>query len=383
MSGDFFKLKHRASMHRVWKHILIITPLSLFVAIMGFFIFYPVPKPPAGEMEYARNAISGAVKKGAGTYSQTLYNYAVNCYDSALILWKLENTRNRYRRNYNEVSRYASMAAAKALEASRDSEANTTGLNASVLEKINSVIKTDEEIKRRFSKYPLPTEFRHNISRGQILLSEARIAWEEGDYVKAQRKIEEAESLLVAAYEYADTDLRNYFRAYPKWKTWIDTTINESRINQDYSIIVDKYSRKLVLYYNGEPLISYKAELGKNWVGDKRVRGDKATPEGMYRITKKFLHDSTTYHKALLLDYPNEEDTAIFEGMIAKGQLPKNAKIGGMIEIHGNGGKGSDWTAGCIALTDREMDSLFSKVKIGTRVTIVGSMYSLNNVLKR
>lgn len=383
MSGVFFKLKQRASMHRVWKHILIITPLSLFVAVMGFLIFYPVPKPPAGEMEYARNAISAAVKKGAGTYSQSLYNYAVRCYDSALILWKLENNKNRYRRNYGEVARYASLAAARALEASRDSEANTTGLNASVLEKINSVVKTDEEIKRRFLKYPLPTELRHNISKGQILLAEARLAWEEGDYIKAQKKIEESESLLVPAYEYADKDLRDYFKSWPRWKTWIDTTITESRINQDYSIIVDKFSRKLVLYYNGEPLISYKAELGKNWVGDKRIRGDKATPEGMYRITKKFLHDSTTYYKALLLDYPNEEDTAIFEGMIAKGQLPKNAKIGGMIEIHGNGGKGSDWTAGCIALTDREMDSLFTKVKIGTRVTIVGSMYSLNNVLKR
>jgi lipoprotein-anchoring transpeptidase ErfK/SrfK len=54
-----------------------------------------------------------------------------------------------------------------------------------------------------------------------------------------------------------------------------------------------------------------------------------------------------------------------------------------MIEIHGNGGKGADWTAGCIALTDREMDSLFKIVKVGTPVTIVGSMHDLKYILKR
>ena len=48
----------------------------------------------------------------------------------------------------------------------------------------------------------------------------------------------------------------------------------------------------------------FDAELGTNWVGDKRVKGDKATPEGMYKITKKFDGRKTKYYKALLLDYP-------------------------------------------------------------------------------
>jgi L,D-peptidoglycan transpeptidase YkuD (ErfK/YbiS/YcfS/YnhG family) len=57
--------------------------------------------------------------------------------------------------------------------------------------------------------------------------------------------------------------------------------------------------------------------------------------------------------------------------------------IGGLIEIHGNGGKGIDWTEGCIALTDSEMDSVFKIVKVGTPVTIVGSMHDLQHVLNR
>ena len=59
---------------------------------------------------------------------------------------------------------------------------------------------------------------------------------------------------------------------------------------------------------------------------------------------------------------------------LSKGSLPSSAKIGGLIEIHGNGGKGIDWTEGCIALTDTEMDIVFKTVKVGTPVTIVGSM---------
>ena len=59
--------------------------------------------------------------------------------------------------------------------------------------------------------------------------------------------------------------------------------------------------------------------------------------------------------------------------------LPSN---GAMIEIHGHGGKGIDWTEGCIALTNNDMDNLFNIVKVGTPVTIVGSMQSLRQILR-
>lgn len=350
---------------------------------MGFFIFYPVPQPPVGEMDYARTSISTAARNNAGTYSQSLFIEAESYYDSAMTFWQKENERNRYKRNYEKVKKFAELAAEKAARAKDDSESNVSGLNISIKQKIDAVAKTDAELMRRFSKYPLTTEIWNNISRGQILLNEAELALERGNYFQAEMKINEAEKLLIPAFQYADANLRSYFRSYPQWKSWADTAIAESRINQDYSIIVDKFSRKVIVYLNGEVHITYSAELGKNWVGDKRVRGDKATPEGMYKIEKMFLSDSTKYYKALLLNYPNEEDTAIFTAAIRKGSLPRSAKIGGMIEIHGNGGKGSDWTAGCIALKDREMDSLFKIVKIGTPVTIVGSMYDLKHVLKR
>lgn len=334
-------------------------------------------------MEFARTSISTAARTNAGTYSQSLFIEAESYYDSAMIYWKIENEKNRYKRDYEIVKKFAELAAEKAARAKDDSENNASGLNISIKQKIDAVAKTDADLMRRFSKYPLTTEKWNNISKGQILLNEAELEWEKGNYFQAEKKINEAEKLLLPAYQYADASLRSYFRSYPLWKSWADTAIAESRLNQDYSIIVDKFSRKVIVYLNGEVHVTYSAELGKNWVGDKRVRGDKATPEGMYKISKMFRSDSTKYYKALLLNYPNDEDTAIFTEAIRKGSLPRSAKIGGMIEIHGNGGKGSDWTAGCIALKDKEMDSLFKIVKIGTPVTIVGSMYDLKHVLKR
>ena len=103
----------------------------------------------------------------------------------------------------------------------------------------------------------------------------------------------------------------------------------------------------------------------------------------MYKITKKFDGGKTKYYKALLLDYPNDEDKEKFRSEIEHGSLPASAKIGGLIEIHGNGGKGIDWTEGCIALTDTEMDVVFKIVKVGTPVTIIGSMVDLKDVVDK
>jgi murein L,D-transpeptidase YafK len=103
----------------------------------------------------------------------------------------------------------------------------------------------------------------------------------------------------------------------------------------------------------------------------------------MYKITKKFDSGRTKYYKALLLDYPNDEDKRKFKSDIENGLLPATSKIGGLIEIHGNGGKGIDWTEGCIALTDKEIDTVYKNVKVGTPVTIVGSAVDLQNAMKR
>jgi murein L,D-transpeptidase YafK len=111
--------------------------------------------------------------------------------------------------------------------------------------------------------------------------------------------------------------------------------------------------------------------MGFNWIADKSRADDGATPEGRYRVVK--ANKLSLYHKALLLDYPNATDRAEFAMARRRGEMPLTAGIGGLIEIHGEGGRGRDWTRGCVAVTNADMDELFARVPIGTPVTIVGS----------
>ena len=342
-----------------------------------------VPAPPVSEMEIARESLSHARKNRADTYSRRQYNQAKIYYDSALANWQRENNRFIYFRNYERVSEYARLSLQKANEASENSKSSKTSLQVTVKQKIETLNSLVSDINKIFTTYPLSPEIRNRISKGKMLLKESEIAFKKEHYLEADRKLTDSEYLLTTSYESASSDLKNYFNSFPVWKAWIDKTINESRRNRTYSIIVDKFSRKVIVYLNGVKKYEYTAELGKNWVGDKRVKGDKATPEGMYKITKKIDRGRTKYYKALLLDYPNTEDTMKFKDEIEKGSLPPNSKIGGLIEIHGNGGKGIDWTEGCIALTDKEMDVIFKITKVGTPVTIVGSMYQLEHVMNR
>jgi murein L,D-transpeptidase YafK len=240
--------------------------------------------------------------------------------------------------------------------------------------------ETEASIDRLFGRYPLPANTRTRISNGKLLLREGELAYSKGRYLAANRKITDAEYLLTEVYENETADLKTYFKYYPKWRRWAQSAINDSRRNNSYSIIIDKFSKKFYLYLNGNRIYEFDAELGRNWIGDKRRMGDKATPEGMYKIIKKIQGRETLYYKALSIDYPNSEDMEKFKSLIAKGTIPAYSKIGGGIEIHGGGGKGVDWTEGCVALRDSEIELIFNLVKEGTSVTIVGSMKNLDEI---
>ncbi len=157
-----------------------------------------------------------------------------------------------------------------------------------------------------------------------------------------------------------------------RWHRWVEDTIAWSRRKGAAAIVVIKDERRVDLYRSGRRVHSYDADLGPNVVAAKTRAGDRSTPEGRYKITQKKDLGASRYHKALLLDYPNEEDLRQFRELKAKGVLAATARPGSLIEIHGEGGRGEDWTLGCVALTNGDMDHLFERVAVGTPVTIVG-----------
>lgn len=370
-------------MKKTWRDVLIFAAVAVSIPLIILLLIRFTPQPPIDKMEYARKTLSEAGANSADTYSKKLFTEAKIYYDSAMVNWQKENNRFIYFRDFSKVGMFAELSAKKASQATENSMSSTSDLKIKLKQKFDSLNDLVNEINELFTTYPLTSEIRIRISNGKMLLEESEIEYKKGQYLQANRKITDSEYLLTSSYDNATANLKKYFKSYSAWKSWVDKTINESKTNHDYSIIIDKFSRKCFVYLSGIKKYEFEAELGKNWVGVKRERGDHATPEGMYKITKKIDSNNTKYYKALLLDYPNDEDKERFKYEIARGSLPASAKIGGMIEIHGNGGKGIDWTEGCIALTDKEMDVVFKIVKVGTSVTIVGSMVDLKYIVNR
>jgi len=130
------------------------------------------------------------------------------------------------------------------------------------------------------------------------------------------------------------------------------------------SVVVNKGARSMFLLHQNEVLEQYKFDLGFAPVGDKKIRGDGKTPEGTYRIDRH--NPNSSFHLSVGISYPNANDIAEAKAM---GKSP-----GGDIFIHGQPNlkraKGDDWTAGCIAVKNREIEQIYAMVKFGTLITI-------------
>jgi len=216
---------------------------------------------------------------------------------------------------------------------------------------------------------------RRYYAQAKQALSEAEVYRGAGAFTEAASRAREATGLagqvrdLAAAIAQRYTDAENVGR----WQRWERETIAWSRREGRLAIVVVKDTHTMTLYMRGEAVRTYTVELGFNWIADKVQEGDGATPEGRYRVVKRMDNLSSEYYKALLIDYPNADDRAEFSRLRRRGDLPPGARVGGLIEIHGSGGRTRDWTNGCVAVTNAEMDEIFPRVTVGTPVTIIGS----------
>lgn len=127
-------------------------------------------------------------------------------------------------------------------------------------------------------------------------------------------------------------------------------------------IVVRKSDREMDVFYQGKFLKTYPISLGKNPIGHKEFEGDMKTPEGVYTINDR--NPNSGYHKNLGISYPNEADIthAKAHGKSAGGAIKIHGIKNGLGDIIGEKHLLKDWTHGCIAVTDREMDELFGAV---------------------
>lgn len=135
------------------------------------------------------------------------------------------------------------------------------------------------------------------------------------------------------------------------------------------SVLVDKSEQTMFLLSGGEVVRKYHVVFGANPLGHKQQQGDERTPEGNYILDYK--KPDSSFHKAIHVSYPNEKDKS--------SARERGVDPGGLIMIHGqkNGFgwmawlmQNFNWTDGCIAVTNKEMDEIWSLVKIGTPIEI-------------
>ncbi len=364
-------------------NIIVYAITGIVLTVIGVLVFRAlVPEPPLPEVEQARAAIAKARDLQSEIYSPKLFREAKNNYDSAMAAWRSENDRFILARDYERVAEFAALALKKAEAAQRNTISRSKSLKSNLeseIARLNSDMASFEKI---FLSMPLPQDVKKKHARGKLLIKEATIDFRKERYVDGNVKITEANEYISGTYNLARKTLEDYFKHYDNWQDWADETISESRRSGGYAVLVEKIPAQLHLYHAGKKKYTFEAEFGSNWLGDKKSRGDMATPEGKYTVTKKLSGGSTKYHKALLINYPNKIDVQEFNERIRNGQLRADASIGDLIEIHGDGGKGGNWTQGCVALKNSDMDVLFKYVSKGTPVTIIGSTLTLEEFFK-
>jgi hypothetical protein len=362
------------------KRILIISASILIVFVILTFVLYLIKVPPLTEISKARKSIADAQKIKSSNYANDLLQKANKHYNLAMKEWNSENERSIFFRDYVQARENAILANHFANEAIKNTKTKISNSEESIGIRISLLEKKIKDFDDKYSKFPFNKKDRNELAKSKLLLNEGIIAYKQANYIASKVKLDSVEFSIEILHELYEQHLNDYFSQYPQWEQWIDQTLSRSKNNNTYCIIVDKFARECILYKKGELLERFDVELGPNWLSDKNQQGDKSTPEGIYTIIKKLANGKTKYYMAFLLDYPNEDDKKRFLLNKKNGVIEKNAKIGNLIEIHGNGGQGIDWTDGCIAVKDSEMERLFKHCSEGTKVTIVGSVKPLNKL---
>ena len=157
------------------------------------------------------------------------------------------------------------------------------------------------------------------------------------------------------------------------------TAVSELR---DPRLVIKKKARVLELYDGAELIKTYPVVLGFAPSGDKEKQGDGKTPEGEFYIFVK--NPQSKFHLSVGISYPSKEDAvrgleskiisrsehdAIVRAIDGKKMPPQKTALGGEIYIHG-GGVAGDWTWGCIAMNNEDVEEIYNATRVGAKVVI-------------
>jgi len=335
---------------------------------------YPYPPLPTEQVEQARTALQDARSRAGSLASEPLGKAEAAALDMERLYAQDRSRWLRFQRlealdrAIEDTHIHAAAALAEAQSVRSDRSARGEDLHDQLAAELR-------DLGPQISFLP-PGERRARgaVARAELALRHAFEALGDGELDRMEASLAAAETDIAGAREAIDKRYRRFHEPEMRrrWQAWADTTVAASRGGR-VAIVVDKLDRHLILFRDGRVAARFHADLGRNALSDKVVAGDGATPEGRYKVTEKRANGATQWYKALLLDYPNAEDWDTFRARKRRGEIPSGRGPGGLIEIHGLGGKQSNWTDGCVAVPNHVMDELFAAVPVGTPVTIVGT----------
>lgn len=342
----------------------------ILVAVLAVFVI-GCQDPPLVALDNAKRALDKASRGGALHYSEKTYRSAEKLVQAGWMEMARQNGRLAPFRNYKAADSILKLALTTANKAASETENQIKNLDSLARSERGDLQKDllewREALNGALIRYRL--EYLWNEAELAFRTSEKLIFNRE--YEAARQTAADGRLTLRKMAAIMDDYINDEAQKIHVWRRWVAETVAQSRDEGGHAVIIDKSKHIAYLIQNGNVIHKYDCELGFNPAHQKLFSGDGATPEGKYTISVVKTNGHSKYYKALLLNYPNATDRARFSENKARGVISRRAHIGGLIEIHGEGGRNRDWTEGCVALTNKEMDHLMRYVSTGTPVTIV------------
>jgi len=349
----------------------------LFLAV--FVVGCQVPPAPP-EVQRSETQEQDLWRAGASVFASQDYSDYLQALRNARQTFDKENLKLGWYRNYGGVTREFQAV----LKSGDDLMAKVQAFKAEKLSSLEAGARNVRDKMMTLGDITLSlTErgrARKKLAQAEIYLREADSLMGNAKFEEASRKLSQAGDCVKDAEEAVMAFITRYLdrRQVDIWKKWTDEAVGESRAKGIIALVISKLERRLTVYKNGQIYRNYPIGLGFDGLSSKLHSGDNATPEGRYHIIRKI--PASQYYKALLIDYPNEEDKKRFAREKSRGVIPMTIGIGGDIEIHGGGP--DSLTRGCISMDNAKMDDLFALVSVGTPVTIVGTNEMENYVIR-
>jgi L,D-peptidoglycan transpeptidase YkuD (ErfK/YbiS/YcfS/YnhG family) len=345
-----------------------LTPISILIIVLGLFLF-SCQQPPTSSLDNAKKALKEAEQAGAIRYTEKNYRTAEGLIKAGWMEMAHQNGRLAPFRNYHQADSILVLAIQTANEAKRltlETIVNLDSLSRSDCDDLRQEIKTWRDALdgslENFQAERHWTSAELALRMGENLIIKAEYQEAREILAKGQDDLRRLEN---AVAEYANDEAQKI----SVWRRWVRETLDDSRSSGTYAVIIDKSAHKAYLVRGGDLVRSYSCELGYNSARQKLFAGDGATPEGTYIVTK--TKRVSKFYRALLINYPNQLDLKRLRENKANGIISRYARAGALIEIHGEGGRKRDWTDGCVALTNLDIEHLMQFATVGMPVTIV------------